>query len=598
MIIFLQHPFDLKRLRTIKNPRIITFDHESHKILSQNHISHTQSEEFLTKDDYNSIEITCHEWAQWFHQESFNKIFTIDGINLGSLFEWEFHFYLVPIIKKIFEIKKISARFDKSECICSSFLESIAEKFFKSTELFDEVKIDNPQLFDNVKWNLTNDLEISIKKENFEKMKNFSEKILLNFSKLNERKDNKDKSILFVEFDPTRFENLCSKMADSKIKPIFFNHRRPYFWDRRSFKIINKTEGEIITYKDNSDEDNDKNIIKKKIESIEDCYFKKYFSLNDKSFWEIIKDDFLKMIYKKMKDGIKLIRMGKDLFNDRNIQEIIIWSENGFSEQVIIELGKKRKIPINLIQHGIIVDEDNKKNHEFNRFSGILPIKSDRYLAWNRSTQDYIISSGFAPENIIQIGNTNFDLISNDKKYEETGYVLLATTAPIKNQHAGYNSKLLDNYEYELSVMCKKIKEQNRKLIVRPHPFSQEFKVDNIVKDSFPDAIIDKKTDITTLIKKSEVLVSYGISTIIFEAQILEKPVFFIRSEHDMFGIPKYLKKIPESMMKFDEIGDYISKIYEKKEYKNSIIRTNSTIMSDEFFNLGQSTENFLRFYE
>ena len=176
--------------------------------------------------------------------------------------------------------------------------------------------------------------------------------------------------------------------------------------------------------------------------------------------------------------------------------------------------------------------------------------------------------------------------------------MLLATTAPIKNQHAGYNSKLLDNYEYELSVMCKKIKEQNRKLIVRPHPFSQEFKVDNIVKDSFPDAIIDKKTDITTLIKNSDVVVSYGISTIIFEAQILEKPVFFIRSEHDMFGIPKYLKKIPESMMKFDEIGDYISKIYEEAEYKNSIIRTNSTIMSDEFFNLGQSALSFLKLYE
>ena len=596
MIIFLQFPFDLKKLQALKNPNIITFDHESHKILDKNKISHIQSEEFLTKEDYDLIQTTCYEWSEWFNHESLNKIFTIHEINLGSLFTWEFHFYLIPIIKKIFEIKNISKKYDKSECICSPFLESIAKKYFNSIRLFGEKKIENLLLFDNVKWNLRNNIEINIKKENFDKMKNFSEKILVKFSKLNEKNDKE--SILFVEFDPIKFENLFSKIANSKIKPIFFNQRRPYFWDVRSFKIINSTQGEIITGKRSSNEGNIENIINEKIESVKDDYFKKHFMINDVSFWDTIKKDFLRLLNGKMKDAIKLITMGEDLFNNRDIKEIIIWSENGFSEKIIVELGKKRKIPINLIQHGIVVDENNDKNHKFNKFSGILPIKSNRYLVWNKSTENYIISSGFPEENIIRIGNITFDSIPEHKKYGESDYVLLATTAPIKNQHAGYNSKILDNYEHELSVMCKKIKECGRKLIVRPHPFSQEFRVDDIIKDSFSDAIIDRKTDTTTLIDNSKVLVSYGISTIVFEAQILKKPVFFISSDHDMFGIPKYLKKIPESAMQFSEIGDYISRIYNDLDYENYVIKNNSGIITDEFFNLGNSSEKFLEMYE
>ena len=109
-----------------------------------------------------------------------------------------------------------------------------------------------------------------------------------------------------------------------------------------------------------------------------------------------------------------------------------------------------------------------------------------------------MISLGFSVKNIIQIGNPNFDIISDNKKYLESNYVLLTTTGPRKSQHAGYNSKLLDNYEYELSTICKKIKEQKKKLVVRPHPFSQEFKIDDIVEEAYPDAIIDKKTEINS----------------------------------------------------------------------------------------------------
>lgn len=598
MIIFLQQPFDLKKLQTLKNSHIITFDYESHKILSKCNIEHIQSEEFLNEDDFESIENTCNRWTEWFNQENIKKEITFNGINLGSLFRWEFHFYLIPIIKKIFEIKKISEQVNEFECSCSAFLENIAKRFFKSTELFDNLKNNDTLLFDSIKLNLTNNLEINIKKENFEKAKKISEKVLVNFSKLNQKKDHNKKSILFIEFDPVKYENLFSNISNSNINPIFFNKRRPYFWDIRSFRIINQTGGEIILDKEIHNVHTERDVIYQKILSLDEYYFEKHFSLNKNSFWNIIKDEFLKILEKKIEEGIKLIKDGEELFKNKNIDEIIVWSENGFSEQVIIELGKKNKIPINLIQHGIIVDKNDNRNNIFNKLSGIIPTNSNRYLVWNKSTQNYMISLGFSVKNIIQIGNPNFDIISDNKKYLESNYVLLTTTGPRKSQHAGYNSKLLDNYEYELSIICKKIKEQKKKLVVRPHPFSQEFKIDDVVEEAYPDAIIDKKTEINSLIKNSEVVITYGVSTIFFEAQVLKKPVFFISAKHDMFGIPEYIKKNPESIIRFNEIENCISRIYENEKFKNSIINTNSTIMSDEFFNLGRSTANFLKIYE
>ena len=583
---------------TVREQDIITFDYETHKILSEQRIQHRQSEDFLSKDDFDSIEKICYDWSEWFKQKDIEKEIVYQGINLGSLFQWEFHFYLVPIIKKIFEIERISENIESATCRCSLFLKKIAEVFFQNVEIFDKLESKNSFLFDNVKWNLTNNLEISIKKKEFEKIKKLSQKILLNFSTLKERKMDERESIVFVEFDPIKYKKLFSEMKKSKIYPVFFNYRRPYFWNLRSFKIINQTEGEIIMNQDGIENDKlirDRQLI---INKLKKYNFKECFSLHNNSFWHVIENDFFKIINTKIEDGIKIINTMEQVFKNKNVKEVVIWSENGFSEQVTIELAKKKNISISLIQHGIIVDQDNERNNKFNRFSGVIPSKSDKYLVWNKLTRDYIRALGFPTRKIFEIGNSNFDNLIIDEKYLEKNYILLATTAPIKNQHAGYNSKLLEKYEQELSEMCKKIKSVNKKLIVRPHPFSQEFEIGKIVQDAYPDATIDKKTDIVTLIKNSSVVVSFGISTIIFDAHVLEKPVFFIESEHDMFGIPKYLEKNPESIIKFNDIEHHISKIYEDNSYRNSIIKMNSEIISDEFFNLGQSALSFLKLYE
>ena len=173
------------------------------------------------------------------------------------------------------------------------------------------------------------------------------------------------------------------------------------------------------------------------------------------------------MCFTRMDEAIELIEIAKEMFIHNDINEILIWSENGFSEQVILELGSRKKIPVNLIQHGIIVDDDSKRNLKFNEFSGILPKKSNKFLVWNKSTKNYAQRSGFPNNDIIPIGNSSFDKIlpNKNKNKKNDSYVLLTTTSPIKIQHAGYNTKFLDNYISQLQKICKNIQSLNKKLI-------------------------------------------------------------------------------------------------------------------------------------
>ena len=77
-----------------------------------------------------------------------------------------------------------------------------------------------------------------------------------------------------------------------------------------------------------------------------------------------------------------------------NFTSIVVWSENGFNEQIMISLAKKYKIPIILLQHGTYVDDLKAK--DFNIFSGILPIKSDWFSVWGKEMLEYSKKCGIS----------------------------------------------------------------------------------------------------------------------------------------------------------------------------------------------------------
>ena len=100
---------DVKSLTSeSKNIKRITFDFSSHKLLTQNNISHSILENYVSEDekiiiDNFSVELT----SNWHKLEIFKKCLEINDVNIGFMLEFELHPYFFNIVKKFFGILNI-----------------------------------------------------------------------------------------------------------------------------------------------------------------------------------------------------------------------------------------------------------------------------------------------------------------------------------------------------------------------------------------------------------------------------------------------------------------------------------------------------------
>jgi len=578
--------------------KIITLDYESHKIMKSNGIDHETSDDYITKKIVDEIENGCYEFLHWYeHKEN---LIQYHGINLGQLFYIEFRYFLVFVLKKFVELTKICEKYSKTKFLVSKSTYKIMNNLSDSLEIIYDHDDESPFLYDKIHFGISNSIHFSISRERYRYMKNMYERLLEKIVKAN--KTDK-KSILFAEFDPIKLESLFTH-PNNKLNFILYNRRRLSVWNKTTYNIVRKSScilppfNKILnTLKQKIA--NEQKIVDKQLKCLlsEEKFFHTYFSIYNHSFWYVIKDDFIKLCQKRFSEAVQEILIAENVFENFKPSKVVLWSESGFNEQIIIEVAKKNNILINLIQHGIIVDTNCERNFKYNRFSGTFPKKSNKFLVWNKSTKDYAKLCGFSNKNIIEIGNPVFDSwFLNKKKYNKEGFILFVTTGPNTVQPSGYDTRLIDNYYKQISVICKKIKNLDKKLIVRPHPFSNELDVSDIVKKSYPSALIDKKSNITTLLENASVIISLGISTIIFEAHVLGKPIFYINSYHDMHGIPKYLFETPNLMIKIEEITEYLSKILENNSFRDSLVDNNTKYLLEEFFNSGGATDKLLSF--
>ena len=114
---------------------------------------------------------------------------------------------------------------------------------------------------------------------------------------------NEEKSVLFVEFDPIKYEKLFKISKEQSLNFILFNRRRPSIWNLKSYQIIKNSNciianaDDVLNENVNSIIQNEQEKIVKDIEKLweKEEFFKSHFVFDNISFWKIIKNDFLKL---------------------------------------------------------------------------------------------------------------------------------------------------------------------------------------------------------------------------------------------------------------------------------------------------------------
>ena len=585
-IILFDNSFDEKILKKFQNENSIIFslDHQSHKILVQKEIDHSILDAILDEKNIREIWSKSFSFSKWYEHPEMIDLIKFHEINTGKLFYTELHYYLYPLIKKYLQFIFVCEKYKNYKIIAPSHLSNQLDNLHSQIEYIPTEQKTESFIHDEIKFQLTNSLKINIPINYYKKFKDVSETLLSKFLTNNEH-DNTKKQILLIEFDPIKYKDLLKTSKNYDIQLILFNRRRPIIWNKESFDIIKNSNCKVINFDSKSLKskiDMDKKIFLKNINNIlsKDDFFQTFFDLDGHSFWHIIKPFFKKICKKRMLDAIQEISLTEDLMKNSNLSSVIIWSENGFNEQISLELSKKFGIKSMLLQHGMYWETlENKPQNSF--LGGIFHDKSDIFLSWGENTKEYFEKCGYSKKSKI-IGSPVHDkLVNNISDVVDNDYLLLATSSPQPNEPFDYNIENLELYEKIIHDICKISTGLKTKLIIKLHPFQGELNLKKLIPKN-KNIIIKQKGDISSLIKHSKIFMTTDFSTTILDAFLLKKPVISIKTKN------RYIKEYPEL---FRESGIIHCRI---DDLKSNIEKLSNSTLKQELL---MKNQNFVNNY-
>ena len=595
---------ELKKFIVDSNPLIITFNLNSHNFLVKNNINHELSDNYLNKNDLDDIQDRSYEFTKWYSDPKISQLVEYDAINIGELFYVEFCYFLTPILKKLYEIMRISSKFNTSSFISSKSLSNFIKIFSNDIQFLNI----NPENNSTIKNNKNSKFNTnSILDKIFVKYTPFILKNIYSIYNLifeHKKINHNQPTILLINQSTRRFENLLHELPNFPINLIKYDTTIPAFWNLKSLQIIKKSSCNIehsSKFSSNSKFEKNKMFNLKLKNFLEnDEFFNTFFSLDGYSFWNIIKDNFIQMYKKSYFDAILDVEKIKLLFKKYTPSYIIVNSECSPLDLIVIKIAKKSGIKVGLSQHCLLNDDLENSNYyssKFDQFHRSYPVYSDNFLVWDKLTEKTALTNGVDPKKIIPIGYTFFDKFFNDDENIDNlknEYILLAIT-PTTNQNTSRELSLKLQLEYEdiIREICKITTKMNKKLMVKVHHGA--FFDKTIIKKINPNIIIKDKGDFYQYVQNCELLICIEMSTAIIDAMLLKKPIvsILIRDKDSKSKVFVNNYTIKSNILNIEKT---LSNIFYDDAFKKSYIKKGENFLENYLLNPGNSTKKLLNF--
>lgn len=586
---------------------VITFDYESHKLLNKYGIDHNISDDYLDKTELPLLQKKTLNLIRWYSQPKINDLLEYKGVNLGQLVEVEFHYFLLPLFKKIIECKQIYGKHHDAKFISTSTMFDVAKLFTKSVEKLKKITQNEKKFAYDIiplKFNLLGrSFSFSISRKSYIKLRTIMEKFIENFVGMKNEKNNSKKTILFVEFDSIKYQKLFLSMPKTTMDFILYNRRKPAIWNKISYSIITRSKCKVATYNNIMNKNIENSInegiinISSKIDVLAnyDEFFSSFFNIHEISFWIVIKQSFNELLRKRFNEYVCEIELSLELLRKNNFSAVVVWTEVGITERIIVKLAKKLKIPIILLQHGYFYDTD--ESYDMNEYQGVFPMHADKYLVWGESTKQHMIKNKISSDKVEIIGNPALDnAINSDFAYSENGVILLATSGPVKEEIQDLLVQTNQYYEEVIKKICQITTKLNKKLIIKLHPSLDEPDVTEIAQKIDPGILIFKAGNISNLIKSCTVLIVIDVSSVILEGEIFRKPVISIQVKEYGWKDPEVFRSNSCLRIRIDDLENELNKILNDGAYRNYIIENGMKFVSRYIYNQGNSSEKLLQF--
>lgn len=576
--------------------KIITFDFDLHKLLLDYKIQHEISDNYLTKSELDEIQKKTYELSRWSKQKEIAELLQYEGINLGNLLINDFIDFIAGFLKKFCEITKIVQNYPNYEFVTAGDLFEIVKILSNNVKLVYKKTNHKHETIKHTYSLGQKSISITISKTTYLKLKNITEFFLQKIFQLDKTKSNEN-YVLLIEFDPTKYKTFLLS-SKTPINFLLYNRRWPTIWNWESFNVVRKSGGRVVTYKTlvNGDLEvkinHTKNILEKKLNHLWDNgFFISFFSFNNISFWQAIRPFFEEKLTYKIKEAIPEIEAAKKLFDKYPIKAILIQSEIGPNEQIMMHLARKNNIPVILVQHG--VPYETKEAFDRNNLIGFFPNFSDAMIVWGDLTNKYLESSGINSSKIKLLGNPVYDDLFNKKNIIREETILLATSPPMKD--IVYDNLVETNKRYRNAIenICKIVTNLDQKLVIKLHPSLVDFDIEFMASKISNKITVFKSGSIFPLIENCKVLVTFDLSTTIVEAQILKKPVISIRLKDYGFGESEIFKTRSCISIPIDDFEKTLNEIL-TNDSKKETIKNGDRFVDQYLVNKGTSCKAIL----
>jgi len=563
-------------------PIVITFDYSSHKKLEKKGISHEISDSYLSAEELQTIQDSSYKFSKWFENDNFNRYLEYEGVHLGRLAYSELFVFLLPFLKKFFEIKKICQKYDNTLFHVSPELRKIVKQFSNNTEedlksnktefLYDTIVLDNAFL------------KIKISKQNYDRLKYFSDKITKQFFSA---KNQSDFDIILIEFNTNMYSNFFKSLNKSGLKTLFYSLKRPAIWDKNSFSVMKQSKCKIAIYSDFLSEEietHSKHHTQKLLENLDkllknDYKLKEFFTLFDTEFWYSLKPVFENLCKKYIKDVVTEVEITRKILQKYRPKMIVILSESSKTDQIIISQAKILGIPFYLLQHGL--GYDTLKGHFWNEFTGSLPIESSKFLVWGNAMLNYAKAYDIPLSKVNVVGSVAHDPIySHNFQNLKNEYMLLAIEGPRHTNIFDYTNKIHKEYENILKIIFETVHNSNKKLLVKFHPNESEINKTSIEYLLNPSIKIIKQGQMASYLPNCELLLTMSITTAILDAYVLKKPVLRI-AFREWMGKPDMYRKASSIVTSIEDFESNFNKILNDKEFRQQIISNGEEFVND-----------------
>jgi len=527
--------------------KIFSFNLEVHLKLKHQKIEHIMADNLLDLEERLKIFDKMAEFRTWYSKIP-NTDFELEGVNLLKILDRnEFQTYLLPILINLVIIKKIIEKEKPTKIVAthqsSKIIQSIIKNQNIDTKFFKTVN-NNNLLWDNItaKYNIGGiPLTFTLSRKKYLKIKNTFENLsgLLNnfWFKFDQ---SKNKSIIFLEFNPQLFSTLFEEMVNYDGNVILINHRRSAIWNKKSIDVIKKSKCKILNLETVLDK-----YEREQIPFLVDNYSTKIdnlwknsdilttvFQIYGCKFLDSIKDTMLKLYSERLFSYISLILSMKKITNQLNIKCIVSLNESGETERTMLEVNKK-KFPSILLEHGFI--ERNSQTKRYDVLSEHVSF-NDKIVVWGEPKKQWLINEyDVNPNRIVVTGSPRHDAYfsSRLKNKNISQKTILLAPNPLNDINGQSNTTLKLQFNETIKKTLEIIKKfDNVKIIVKLHPIqlqhNEEIKL--LIKNldtSIPiyqwNSVIDTINSVDMVIVLTPEI--HATPTMLLESMILGKPI-------------------------------------------------------------------------